>query len=1119
MDAGLLFRLAVILLLCLAVLPAFAATTALVYQSTDAGLARSLAYRLRDSGFEVEQAAHGDMAVGLSRRPALLVLPSGRSFPLSALTALEQYLENGGCLLAIGGPLFEDLLVHYDGRWMTRSAAQNEFAKMPPEKLLFELKPGDEKLWKRTTNHPEFEERLTVRDGALASFVSDISGWNTYMSAQLDQPFGYGRTVTVFEARGDRNTPRLTVEWRESDGSRWMADVKLSEKWTRFALAPSDFKYWMDNESKGRGGPGDCFNPDNAVQVSFGLAENNGLLPKGAHLFWIRGIGITTDKLAGMRSPLPVLDTLSPSYKVYPLAGACSLSARADQAVVDRSFAMQGRFSGVTPVWRPRGLGLPEGALAPARFIPCVDAYGDNGEWRGSVAWMLVHFEGRYAGGIWGAIGLETRRLPDKDRDRIADLAGAMAGRMFSQPFIRMAGSDAFALSSGDAPAAFGAGCAVVGARAAARNVRPSVSFVQEGKEVTLFAGEERPVASGAMEKWEKQGLSCTAQPGAARIVTRLFEGGRTVDTLLQPVVVLHPEASGERVTTGHGQFRLAGRPFYANGVNYWPRSRAGMEPGDLSGSWLGRLRYDPEVIERDLQMLEMLRINLVSIQYMDPDTAPQLVDFLDRCRNHRVLVNIFLDGGHPLTPDLPKVRQLIEAAGLARNPQVFAYDLAWEPRLGRRAQRASQDARWKDWIVEQYGSVERAEKDWGLAAPLTEGGQPASPSDEQLTRDGDWRRMVAAYRRFADDLISRGYGKVARFVRSLDANHLLGARTGFGGTGQAWPVPMMPFDLASGAAHLDFTSPEGYALAGDLYSYLAAGFTTEYGRFVSGGKPVFWAEFGLSIWPDTLSAQALGRQADHYRKCYEMFRRSHANGSAAWWWPGGFRVEEVSDYGLVRQDCEPRPAAMVMAAGARRAEGAIRLPAAAGYITIDRDRHVDGYAGVWEAAKEEYLVHLKAGRRVAIRTEGTGTTSADCPAVAVGGVPWTGDNPPKYLNAEICCLEACQGDEPWQAIEGGFVRARRGASLRLRAVITNTGEAKWLRKADGPGSVTLRLKMGETVVDAALPGDVVSLQTTGGVELEAPPLSGPASLELRMNCDGRGSFGQRIAIEVDVQD
>ena len=306
---------------------------------------------------------------------------------------------------------------------------------------------------------------------------------------------------------------------------------------------------------------------------------------------------------------------------------------------------------------------------------------------------MLVHFEGRYAG-VWGG-GLEPpcRKGQGPDCMQLAELAG----RMFSQPFIRMAvrrirawfGDKAFKQA------------VVVSARTALRNVRPSVSLVQEGRDHS--PGRRRASGRpGAMEKWEKQGLTCTAQPGAARVVTRLFEGGRTVDTLLQPVVVLHPEASGERVTTGHGQFRLAGRPFYANGVNYWPRSRAGMEPGDLSGSWLGRLRYDPEVIERDLQMLEMLRINLVSIQYMDPETAPQLVDFLDRCRNHRVVVNIFLDGGHPLTPDLPKVRQLIEAAGLAHNSQVFAYDLAWEPRLGLRAERASFDARWKEWIEEQ---------------------------------------------------------------------------------------------------------------------------------------------------------------------------------------------------------------------------------------------------------------------------------------------------------------------------------------------------------------------------------------------------------------------------------
>ena len=37
-----------------------------------------------------------------------------------------------------------------------------------------------------------------------------------------------------------------------------------------------------------------------------------------------------------------------------------------------------------------------------------------------------------------------------------------------------------------------------------------------------------------------------------------------------------------------------------------------------------------------------------------------------------------------------------------------------------------------------------------------------------------------------------------------------------------------------------------------------------------------------------------------------------------------------------------------------------------------------------------------------AIRTAGTGTTSATTPLVAIGNQPCTGKNPPKYLNAEF---------------------------------------------------------------------------------------------------------------------
>lgn len=1115
MDAGFLWRLGFALLLCLAVAPAASASTALVCQGIDAGLARAISDRLKNAGFAVEAASYEGLPAALAGRPDILVLPNARRYPAEALAALQTHLERGGSLLTVGGPAFEDLLVRQNGKWLTKAEAQQAFVKEPPNRLLFDFKTGDEKRWEYGTNHPEFEQRLSVKEGALAGFVSDVQGWSVYLSEPLEQPFAPGHSMTVFEARGDRNTPRLTVEWRERDGSRWMADVRLSEKWTRFALAPSDFRYWPDNSSDGRGGQDDCFRPENAVRFSMGLTENAGPLPRGTHIYWVRGFGTSSDRIAEARVPAPRLDTLSPSYKVYPMRGVRRLSARPDQALVETSFVLSGRFDGVMPVWRARGLGAPSNGLPPVRFIPCVDAFDRDGEWRGTAAWMLVHFEGKYAGGRWGAVGVAPDHLSDAERDSLADLASAMASRMLSKPFIRSAGSEPFALRAGESPAAFKVGCWAAGGQTRPATVRTAVTLVQEAKELELHAGDDLAAEPGALVSWEKEGISCFAQPGPGRIITRLIEAGNTIDMVSQPVSILPAASGGPYVAAESGQFTLAGVPFYANGVNYWPRSRIALETDELSPGWLSAWRYDPEVIERDLQTLEGLRVNLVSIQYMDPVNAPQLVDFLERCRHHRILANIFLDFGHPLHPNLPKLRELIEAAGLAENAQVFAYDVAWEPTLGKSDRRSALDGQWNDWIIEQYGTLERAERDWGVTAPRNSEGGAASPSDEQISTDGEARKMVAAYRRFADDLISRGYGAVTRLVRSVDANHLIGVRTGWGGTGQPWPVPAMPFDLASGAAHLDFTSPEGYGLSGDLDSYLAAGFTTEYGRLVSGGKPVFWAEYGQSIWPDSYGQESLKLQAEHYKKNYEMFLRSHANGSAAWWWPGGFRVEEGSDYGLVHQDCEPRPAARVLSERAQQAAQSLKLPPPAATILIDRDLHVSGYAGVWAAARNEYLAHLRAGRRASLRTQGTGSTSANCPAVAVGGVPWTGDNPSKFLNAEICCPEAGSGSG-WAPCENGSVPAAPAEPLRIRVLLTNTGEAKWL--ASGDGAVSLKVRAGEKALDVALSADVESLESAGFVEADLPPLGG-GTVELRITCAGRGEFGQRLTLRVEPRE
>ena len=154
----------------------------------------------------------------------------------------------------------------------------------------------------------------------------------------------------------------------------------------------------------------------------------------------------------------------------------------------------------------------------------------------------------------------------------------------------------------------------------------------------------------------------------------------------------------------------------------------------------------------------------------------------------------------------------LLRAADLAGLPAVFAYDVAWEPAFGYYGNRRKFGHLFDAWIGEQYGSLEHAAAVWGLPVPMAEG-RVAGPADDQLVNDGPHRVMVAAYRRFADDLISRRYREVVRLIRTIDDTHLIGARTGYGGTGSRYAVAPMQYQLTSGAAHLDFLSPEGWGV------------------------------------------------------------------------------------------------------------------------------------------------------------------------------------------------------------------------------------------------------------------------------------------------------------------
>jgi len=187
-------------------------------------------------------------------------------------------------------------------------------------------------------------------------------------------------------------------------------------------------------------------------------------------------------------------------------------------------------------------------------------------------------------------------------------------------------------------------------------------------------------------------------------------------------------------------------------------------------------------------------------------------------------------------------------------------------------------------------------------------------------------------------------------------------------------------------------------------------------------------------------------------------------------------------------------------------------------WITIDTHAHPAGYHHVFRTKGPEYLAALDAGKAPALRTEGTGTTSANTPLVAVGNAPYNGSNPPKYLNAEFNEVAIKSADGTWVTLQhAGAVRLKAGAPVIARASIGNTGEAAWLSPTghDGPGGVYLSSRLeGGLEFAQPIPEDVPSL---GDALIPKFTLTNRIAAETRvtfeMTAEDRAWFGERITV------
>ncbi|HIE09335.1 MAG TPA: hypothetical protein EYP65_05745 [Armatimonadetes bacterium] len=775
-----------------------------------------------------------------------------------------------------------------------------------------------------------------------------------------------------------------------------------------------------------------------------------------------------------------------------------------------------------------RGLGF--GKHYERRWVEVFRALDGEGRHRGGALSLLVNLSVPYFGSIWAEFASDEPKFV-KDRRTLKALS-EVARRMAEGIFLAEGGSEHFVYLQGER--------VVLGAKV--------VNFGKETAKVEVDISA-RPIgwARPAFEKrigllvppMRRRRVRCVWEPnrfGADRYLVRvaLVKEGEEIDAIEHEFQVL-PDWSGvdpeEFVKVRGGVFWLRGREWNPIGVNYRPRYVAGMEPYDYWAHWLSPGYYDPEMVDEDLRKLANLGMTMVSVSVGGAERIRNLHDFLLRCRKYGLKVNLFVGGLDPLFADGSVGIQFIKGAGLPENPIVFAYDIAWEPCLtayrgGKYGGWGRFDKEWREWIEEQYGSLEEAERVWGYPARRLNG-QVVGPSEEQVRTNGPWRRMVAAYRRFIYDILGERYCQVVRRIKEVDPNHLISFRGSNSFTPEwrgFWPIQ------SPGVVRcIDFLSPEGYHLLTvasptPWEDMLRGGLITLYHKFASRGKPVFWAEFGGPIYPNRTPwkqkmfdppKERLEYQREQIRRFVEMFLRSGAQGWAIWWFPGGYRVNEGSDWGIFNPDGTERPVCQVLRELIPRFRGRPeRKPEF--FITLDPFAHPKEE---WERASRAYLEALKAGRAIGLRTEGTGRTSLDVPLVCVDGSPYRGRGPLQFLNAAFDWVRV-ETREGWKEVkDGAEVALPPDGVLRMEAQLGNTGEAKWVcpaRAGGKKGAVFLGIFVnGKLAKKVPIPKDVPYLGSVKVGPFRTPPLKPGDKVALRALAEGRAIFGRRFDLTI----
>ena len=515
----------------------------------------------------------------------LLVLPAGDAFPAHAHKAFIEYLRRGGTFLSTGGYAFDRPLVRTGDTWLNPD-------ELPiPDAPLTALAAQGLPAWRPSSNRPG-SPSLRTADGpqglpAIELATAALTGWDTAGLAPLGSlPTGW--SVTRFWAKGDAQTSKLWIEWREADGSRWHKAAELTTAWREFRITAAHFTYWPDNPSVGRGGAEDHFRPAAAAGFSFGIASDIAEQNR-PHTVWLAGLGVQSDPLESLRAPTPhintrwakIRDALWPEPEqlgvfdsAFPLRRVSATRPAKAQSIIP-AFALQAPVDGYSATAM---LGLNGHGFGPnrARWVPLLACADANGRPRGHAGAITHHFAGTFSGSSWACFGVTNQDLFAAGSPALSQVLVPTAESLLSRLYLH---------ESDTAYACYRTGETVT--------LRTRVSdfgrddHAAEVRFVVTPEGAAAPCATLTRPVSLKPGATLSVEAtwplpekpsDFYRVSVELWENGTQVDVEEAAFVVWRPEviARGAKFAKDGTRFLIDGRPqFLFGSQTYWGQNGA----------------------------------------------------------------------------------------------------------------------------------------------------------------------------------------------------------------------------------------------------------------------------------------------------------------------------------------------------------------------------------------------------------------------------------------------------------------------------------------------------------------------------------------------------------------